>query len=96
MMGVARDWGRRLTPSCGRAGWPSGGASPTSRGSAATPSVCRSPTIRWMWPCCRRRSTTRKSRHAPWPRRCGVTAPGGRVLVLDLRTHKEEWVRSVG
>jgi ArsR family transcriptional regulator len=23
-----------------------------------------------------------------------VTAPGGRVLVLDLRTHREEWVRS--
>ena len=23
-----------------------------------------------------------------------VTAPGGRVLVLDLRTHNETWVRS--
>jgi ubiquinone/menaquinone biosynthesis C-methylase UbiE len=23
-----------------------------------------------------------------------VTAPGGRVLVLDLRTHQEEWVRT--
>src|SRR5262249_25273242 len=23
-----------------------------------------------------------------------VTAPGGRVLLLDLRTHQEEWVRS--
>jgi ArsR family transcriptional regulator len=22
-----------------------------------------------------------------------ITAPGGRVLVLDLRTHQEEWVR---
>jgi hypothetical protein len=23
-----------------------------------------------------------------------ITAPGGRVLVLDLRSHQEEWVRS--
>ncbi|HEY2908462.1 MAG TPA: metalloregulator ArsR/SmtB family transcription factor [Vicinamibacterales bacterium] len=37
--------------------------------------------------------------HAQQPQRAvaeaaRVTAPGGRVLVLDLRTHEEEWVRA--
>ena len=33
-------------------------------------------------------------RRAPSPRRRAITAPGGRVLLLDLREHDEAWVRA--
>ena len=30
---------------------------------------------------------------ARWPKRCASSRPGGRVLLLELRRHQEQWVR---
>ena len=44
--------------------------------------------------CCRRRCTTRTSPARAVAEAARITVPGGRVLLLDLRAHQEEWVRA--
>ena len=44
--------------------------------------------------CCRRRCITRSDPARAVAEAARITAPGGRVLVLDLRAHQEEWVRA--
>ena len=55
---------------------------------------CRSRTAASTSRCCRRRSTTRQDPARAVAEAARITAPGGRVLVLDLRQHQEEWVRA--
>ena len=48
---------------------------------------------RWTWRCCRRRCTTPATRRGRWPRRRAFSSPAAALLILDLRSHDETWVR---
>ena len=47
----------------------------------------------WTWRSCRRRCTTPKSPRQALSEAARIVKPGGRVLILELRGHQEQWVR---
>ena len=78
----ARQGARRAADACANIMWKRGELEKLPIEDAAS-----------TWRCCRRRCTTPPTRRRRWPKRRASLEPGGRVLVLDLRAHDEDWVR---